>query len=108
MADLIRINLPYWQAGTGNGSGQGLRKCSGTPGRSGQGTTGDNYREMELDAGMHAVMLHLAGEPARETTMDGRQNSDAIAWVARHHGPVSLSDGALASGGWGWIVKRDA
>ena len=46
--------------------------------------------EIELVAGSQAVVVTLAGEACHDTTIDGRFNSDATAWLLSEISQVSL------------------
>lgn len=66
---------------------------------------GPSMHEIDLPDHAHAMLLSLSSEAATEATMDGRPNSDAVAWVHQDHQPVGLLASEIDAHGWTWIVR---
>ncbi len=61
------------------------RVLAGLPQR---GATSDPHHELILEPDKHGILLRLKPEKAMEATIDGRPNSDAIAWIYRDHASI--------------------
>lgn len=64
-----------------------------------------NFAELLLDNASQALIVDLQCEAARETTIDGRPNSDATAWYLAAHAQVALDPAAIQDSGWDWIAN---
>jgi len=69
-------------------------------------STKPQWMELDLGASSQAIMLSLEGKTAKESTLDGRPNTDAIAWTYDTHHQVGFSESELDNRGWRWIVDE--
>ena len=61
--------------------------------------------ELDLDPGSQALVVQLYSEPAQETTMDGRSNSDTMAWYYHSHKQIKIRPKTISDNGWTWITN---